>query len=135
MAEAAGARARRCSWGADLVTRNREVAEAAFRPSTPAFIHGDLQVDHVFVVGDAITGVIDWSEAGQGDALYDLATLTLGHAEHLHDVLAGYGRDVDLDAIRGWWSVRSLLGIRWLIQHGFDPFLPGCEVDVLRARM
>ena len=30
-----------------------------------------------------VTGVIDWSEAGQGDALYDLATLTLGHEEHL----------------------------------------------------
>jgi len=37
--------------------------------------------------------------------------------------------------IRGYWSMRSLLGIRWLVEHGFDPFLPGCEVDVLRARM
>jgi hypothetical protein len=27
------------------------------------------------------------------------------------------------------------MGIRWLLEHGFDPFLPGCEVDVLRARM
>jgi hypothetical protein len=33
--------------------------------------------------------VIDWSEAGQGDALYDLASLTLGHEEHLGDVVAG----------------------------------------------
>ena len=43
--------------------------------------------------------------------------------------------DVDLDVIRGWWSLRSLLAIRWLVEHGFDPFLPGCEVDVLRSRM
>ena len=50
------------------------------------FTHGDLQITHVFVDGDEITGVIDWSEAGQGDALYDLATLTLGHEEHLGDV-------------------------------------------------
>jgi hypothetical protein len=28
--------------------------------------------------------------------------------------------DVDLDVIRGWWSLRSLRGIRWLIEHGFD---------------
>jgi aminoglycoside phosphotransferase len=120
---------------ADLVTRNRRVADAVFRPWTPVFTHGDLQVDHVFVDGDEITGVLDWSEAGQGDALYDLATLTLGHEEQLGDVVAGYGGDVDLDVIRGWWSMRSLMGIRWLLEHGFDPFLPGCEVDVLRARM
>ncbi|MFI7234535.1 phosphotransferase family protein [Streptomyces cyaneofuscatus] len=120
---------------ADLVTRNRQVAEAALRPSTPAFTHGDLQIAHVFVDGDEVTGIIDWSEAGQGDALYDLATFTLGHEEHLDDVLAGYGTDVDLDVIHAWWSLRSLLAVRWLVEHGFDPFAPGCEVDVLRSRM
>jgi aminoglycoside phosphotransferase (APT) family kinase protein len=120
---------------ADLVTRNREVAEAALRPWTPVFTHGDLQIDHVFADGDEITGVIDWSEAAQGDALYDLATLTLGHEEHLDDVIAGYGADVDLDVIRAWWSLRSLRGVRWLVEHGFDPFSPGCEVDVLRSRL
>ncbi|MDX2596632.1 MULTISPECIES: phosphotransferase [Streptomyces] len=120
---------------ADLVARNREVAEAAFRPWTSAFTHGDLQVSHVFVDGDEVTGIIDWSEAGQGDALYDLAILTLGHEERLGDVVAGYGTDVDLDVIRAWWSLRSLLTVRWLSEHGFDPSAPGCEVDVLRSRM
>ncbi|MEW2494792.1 phosphotransferase [Streptomyces nodosus] len=120
---------------ADLVTRNRRVAEAALRPWTPVFTHGDLQITHVFVDDDEITGIIDWSEAGQGDALFDLAILTLGHEEHLDDVIAGYGTDVDLDVIRGWWSLRSLLAVGWLAEHGFDPFAPGCEVDVLRSRM
>ncbi|AEW96099.1 MULTISPECIES: phosphotransferase family protein [Streptomycetaceae] len=120
---------------AELVTRNRQVAQAAFRPWAPVFTHGDLQIAHVFVDGDEVTGIIDWSEAGQGDALYDLATLTLGHEEHLGDVVAGYGTDVDLDVIRAWWSLRSLLGVRWLIEHGFDPSAPGCEVDVLKSRM
>ncbi|MBB1245967.1 phosphotransferase [Streptomyces durbertensis] len=120
---------------ADLVTRNRRVAEAALRPWTPAFTHGDLQIAHVFLDGDQVTGIIDWSEAGQGDALYDLATFTLGHEEHLDDVLAGYGTDINLDLIHAWWSLRSLLAVRWLIEHGFDPFAPGCEVDVLKARM
>ena len=41
-----------------MVTRNRRLAEAALRPWTPVFIHGDLQVDHVFVAGDEVTGVI-----------------------------------------------------------------------------
>ncbi|MFF0152057.1 phosphotransferase family protein [Micromonospora sp. NPDC005203] len=119
----------------DLVTRNRHVAEAALRPWTPVFTHGDLQIAHVFVDGDEITGVLDWSEACRGDALFDLATLTLGHEERLDDVVTGYGVDVDADVIRAWWSLRSLLAIRWLVQHGFDPSSPGCEVDVLRARM
>ncbi|WP_285568391.1 phosphotransferase family protein [Actinoallomurus iriomotensis] len=119
---------------ADVVTRNRRIAEAALRPWTPVFMHGDLQVSHVFVDGDEITGVIDWSEAGQGDALFDLAILTLGHEEHLGDVVAGYGADVDLDVIRAWWSLRSLLAVRWLVEHGFDPSSPGCEVDVLRSQ-
>jgi aminoglycoside phosphotransferase (APT) family kinase protein len=119
----------------DLITRNRHVAEAALRPWTPVFTHGDLQVSHVFIDGDEITGVVDWSEAGRGDALYDLASLTLGHEEHLGDVVAGYGTDVDTEMIRAWWSMRSLLAIRWLVEHGFDPSSPGCEVDVLRSRM
>lgn len=120
---------------ADLVKRNREVAEAALRPWTPVFIHGDLQITHIFVQDDKVTGIIDWSEASRGDALYDLAILTLGHEECLPNLLAGYGTDVDLDVIRGWWSLRSLGASRWLVQHGFDPNTPGCEFDVLRARM
>ncbi|QKG22717.1 aminoglycoside phosphotransferase family protein [Actinomadura verrucosospora] len=119
----------------DLVMRNRQVAEAALRPWTPVFTHGDLQITHVFVDGDEVTGIIDWSEAGPGDALFDLAILTLGHEERLDDVIAGYGADVDRDVIRAWWSLRSLLAVRWLAEHGFDPSAPGCEVDVLRARM
>jgi hypothetical protein len=131
-----------CAWllandvlPAQLVTRNRQVAEAALRAWTPVFMHGDLQVAHVFVDGDEITGVVDWSEAGQGDAMYDLASLTLGHQGHLGDVVAGYGGAVDLDVIRGWWSLRSLTSIRWLVEHGFDPSSPGCEVDVLRSQL
>src|SRR4249920_3816676 len=78
---------------AAVIARNRRLAETVLRPWTPAFIHGDLQVDHVFVDGDEVTGILDWSEAAPGDALFDLATLTLGHPERLDDVIAGYGTD------------------------------------------
>jgi len=119
---------------ADLVTRNREVAETVFRPWTPVFIHGDLQITHVFVDGDEVKGIIDWSEASQGDALYDLATLTLAHEEHLDDVIAGYGADVDIDLIGAWWSYRSLIAIRWLAENGYGSPETFPEVAVLRSR-
>jgi aminoglycoside phosphotransferase (APT) family kinase protein len=131
-----------CAWlvahdvaSSAVVERNRQAAEAVFRPWTPVFAHGDLQITHIFVADDEVTAVIDWSEAGPGDPLFDIASLTLGHEERLGDFLAGYGGEVDLDVIRGWWSLRSLLNIRWLIEHGFDPAQPGCEIDVLLAAM
>ena len=128
-----------CEWlvGSDavpasVVERSRRVGQAALRPWTPVFMHGDLQVAHVFMADDEVTGIIDWSEAARGDGLYDLAILTLGHPEHLDDVLAGYGAHVDRGVIEAWWSIRSLLAVRWLIEHGFDP---GPEIAVLEARL
>lgn len=127
-----------CAWlvangvlPAGVVARNRRLAETALRPWTPVFVHGDLQATHVFVDGDAITGVVDWSEAGHGDALFDLASLTLGHPEHLGDVVAGYGADVDLEVIHAWWSLRCLRVVRWVVEHGMDP---APELAVLRSR-
>ena len=120
---------------AEVVTRNRRLAETALRPWTPVFIHGDLQVDHVFVDGDTVTGIVDWSEASPGDALFDLATLTLGHPEHLDDVVAGYGTDVDRDLIHAWWSLRCLTNVRWLAEHGYGSPDEFPEVAVLRSRL
>jgi aminoglycoside phosphotransferase (APT) family kinase protein len=106
---------------ADVITRHRRVAKTVLRPWTPVFTHGDLQVDHVFIDGDEVTGIIDWSGAARGDAMFDLAILTIGHPERLDDVVAGYGRDVELDMISAWWSFRCLEAVRWLAEHGFGP--------------
>ncbi len=132
---------RECAWllanavlPAEVIRCNRRIAEAALRQWEPRFIHGDLQITHVFVDGDEVTGIIDWSEAAPGDPTYDLAILTLGHEERLDDLLVGYGAGADRDVIRAWWSLRSLVASRWLIEHGFDPAAPGCEFDVLRSR-
>jgi hypothetical protein len=119
----------------DVIERNRQLAETALRAWTPAFIHGDLQVDHVFINGDEVTGILDWSEASQGDALFDLATLTLGSPQHLDDVVAGYGCDVDRHLVRAWWAVRCLSNIRWLAEVGiYGPPETFPEVAVLRRQ-
>ena len=131
-----------CSWlvaegvlSADVVECNRRLAEPVFRPRTPAFIHGDLHIAHVFVDGDELTGIIDWSEAAPGDPLYDLATLTLGHRDRLEDLLAGYGTstDADRDVIRAWWSYRCAVGIRWLAENGYGSPRDFGETAVLRS--
>lgn len=129
-----------CAWlvandvvSAEVVRRSRQVAEAALRPWTPVFVHGDLQIVHVFVDGDEVSGVVDWSEGGQGDAMYDLATLTLAHEEHLDDVVAGYGGDVEIDVLRAYWALRSLMVIRWLAEHGYGAPATFPEVAVLNS--
>ena len=119
---------------AEDVTRNRRLAETALRPWIPVFIHGDLHIEHVFVDGDEVTGIIDWSGACQGDALYDLATLTLAHQEHLSDVIAGYGTEVDHDLIRAWRSWRCLVVVRWLAENGYGSPDEYPEIAVLRSQ-
>ena len=61
----------------EIVERNRRQAEQVLRPWTPAFIHGDLHIEHGFLDDDQVSGIIDWSEARQGDTLFDLASLSL----------------------------------------------------------
>jgi hypothetical protein len=111
--------------------RNRRIAEAALRPWTPVFTHGDLQTTHVFVDGHEITGVLDWSQARQ----CELASLTLGHEERLPDVVAHYGTDVDLDVIRAWWPLRSLRAARYQSSTVSTRPQPGCEFAVLRSQL
>jgi len=103
--------------------------------------HADVEV-RAMALAPIPTPAILWREppvlaiaAVPGDAMFDLATLTLGHEERLDDLLAGYGAGADRDVIRAWWSLRSLAASRWLIKHSFDPDAPGCEFDVLRSRM
>jgi phosphotransferase family enzyme len=101
---------------ADVVRRNPQVVEAALRPWTPVLIHADLQIIHVLDDGDEASGVADCSEGGQRDAMYDLATLTLAHEEHLDDVRRATGATSRSSTwIRAYWSLRSLMEIRWLV--------------------
>ena len=114
--------------------RNQRLAEQVLRPWTPAFIHGDLHIEHVFVDGDEVSGIVDWSEARQGDALFDLASLSLANEAHLDDLLAGYGCAVDVAMIRAWWSWRCLVVVRWLSENGYGDPQTFPEVAVLRSQ-
>ena len=99
-----------------------------------AGVHGgDLHIEHVFVDGDKITGILAWPQASQRDPLYGLDTLTLAHDEHLDEVLAGYGTEVNRDLIRVWRSWRCLVAIRWLFDSGYGAPAHCPEVAVSRS--
>lgn len=36
-----------------------------------------------------------------------------------------------LAPVRAWWSIKGLLAVRWLLEHGFDP---SPELEVLRSQ-
>jgi aminoglycoside phosphotransferase (APT) family kinase protein len=132
--------ARECEWlvaheilPAEVVDRNRRRAEAVLRQWRPVFVHGDLHVLHVFVEGESVSGILDWSEAARGDAAFDLASLTLAHPERLDDVLDGYGEGIDRDVVHAWWSYRCLTAVRWLVENGYGPPEEYAEVAMLRS--
>jgi aminoglycoside phosphotransferase (APT) family kinase protein len=106
-----------------VIERHAERARTALAPTTAStLVHGDLQAAHVFVdpSTDQVTGILDWSDAGLGDPHHDLAVLTVGHAEHLDDVLEGYGPGPDRRRIEAHWSLRRLGAVRWMVEHGLD---------------
>jgi len=46
---------------------------------------------------------------------------------------------VDLDVIRAWWSLRSLLAVRWMVEHGSKTVLARlrdrrAEIPAVRLR-
>ena len=60
------------------------------------FIHGDLQIVHVFVDGDELSGVVDWSEG---------AVRKLGHSQDARSVRLAtdlyFARLPDEELLRG----------------------------------
>ena len=97
------------------------------------FIHGDLHIEHVLIDGVTVTGLLDWSEAAPGDAVFDLGSLTLAHPDRLDDLLAGHGDDIDRDRIHAWWSYRCLTAVRWVVENGYGPHDDYPEVTMLRT--
>jgi aminoglycoside phosphotransferase (APT) family kinase protein len=73
-------------------------------PATTSVIHGDLGPEHIRVVGDEVTGVIDWGDSCVFDPALDLAWTTLGSARPFAEaVVAAYEPDdVLLDRARDW---------------------------------
>jgi aminoglycoside phosphotransferase (APT) family kinase protein len=107
--------------------RIRAALRAEPRLDTPDVVwcHGDLQPEHVLIdpATDRVVAIIDWSDNGAGDFVWDFAVLTLDGAP-LDTLLDGYGatrsQRAALDALLPLYSVVRLVGeAGWLAEHGF----------------
>jgi aminoglycoside phosphotransferase (APT) family kinase protein len=66
-------------------------------PPEPRPVHGDLGPSHLRVVGERVTGVIDWGDSGVGDPAIDLAWTVHGAAPPFAEaVVAEYRPTADL---------------------------------------
>ncbi|GAA5148342.1 macrolide 2'-phosphotransferase MphH [Nocardioides marinquilinus] len=87
-------------------------------PSDPRLTHGDLGPSHLRVVGERVTGVIDWGDAAVGDPAIDLAWTAFGAGPAFREaLLAAYApspallaRGRDLHLLGPWHEVLHGLG-------------------------
>jgi aminoglycoside phosphotransferase (APT) family kinase protein len=92
------------------------------RMRTPAprtgVVHADLGPEHIRVVGERVTGVIDWGDSCIGDPALDLAWTTLGASHGFADaVLKTYlPDDVLVARARDW----HMLGPMHEVLYGLD---------------
>jgi aminoglycoside phosphotransferase (APT) family kinase protein len=91
-------------------------------PPDPRLVHGDLGPEHIRVVGDAVTGVIDWGDCGVGDPALDLAWTRYGAGPAFAAALeTSYSPDETLLARARDWH---LLGPWHEVVYGLDTEQP-----------
>ncbi|MFL5686006.1 MAG: aminoglycoside phosphotransferase family protein [Chloroflexota bacterium] len=125
---------RRPTWWRDPRLWDRALELSAQRPNgvvEPVFIHRDFHPGNLLWVGDAVTGVIDWSDACVGPAPFDLAHYRVNIATLV-------GPDVADLAFPGdpVWDVEAGLG--YLDVAGLDDWVgpwPGVPPSTARERV
>ena len=98
------------------------LARLSSPPPGPRLVHGDLGPEHIRVVGDAVTGVIDWGDCCIGDPALDLAWTRYGAGPAFAAALeAAYRPDETVLARARDWH---LLGPWHEVVYGLDNARP-----------
>jgi aminoglycoside phosphotransferase (APT) family kinase protein len=111
-----------------LPSRVRAQGEALLRrmsvpPPAPRLVHGDLGPTHVLVVGDRVSGIIDWGDCCVGDPALDLAWTRFGAGPTFAQALdAAYDPADDVLARGRDWH---LLGPWHEVVFGLESGRPG----------
>ena len=113
----------------EIAERLRQVAEsrmAAIAGYGSSWLHGDFQPAHILIDPESsqVMAIIDWGDAGPGDAAYDLTVLSMDHPRYVTPFLDGYGADA---AFRERFALvlpiyrmaRAAGSARWLDDHGY----------------
>lgn len=87
----------------------RERLEGPVPPAptgAPRLVHNDLLAEHILVDATGLAGVIDWTDAGMGDAATDFAGFVhWGGRRFAEAVLGHYRGDVDRHFLeRATWT-------------------------------
>ncbi|WP_184723923.1 phosphotransferase family protein [Caulobacter sp.] len=132
----------------------RPILEAAFRwleaiapppPERPVLVHGDFRNGNLMIHPEqGLVGVLDWELAHLGDPAEDLGWICVnswrfgewrkpvGGFGDYDDLLAGYGRGVDLERVRFWQALGSLKwGVMCLMMY--QSFATGADRSIERA--
>jgi Phosphotransferase enzyme family len=83
-------------------------------------VHLDYHPGNVLVIGNRITGVIDWDGALRGDRHFDLVTLRFhlcGSAPRLLGPIDERLAALDAGRRRAYWAHMSLRQVDWSIRH------------------
>jgi aminoglycoside phosphotransferase (APT) family kinase protein len=92
--------------------RQRLLAEPPTTETT--WVHGDLQQDHIIVNGDQVVAVLDWSDHGQADPLWDYTVLVFADPAKLSLM---FDETPDPERVALMRARRLLDDIRWLSEH------------------
>jgi aminoglycoside phosphotransferase len=122
----------------DRLQASMSTAFARDDEPTACLLHGDCGPYHWLLRQGTVAAVVDFGDAGSGDAVWDLAVLTLWDRHRLAVVLDGYRADETMRGrvdtlFRPYTVLRHLLGINWLVEHGHDPTPTVAELQRLAS--
>ena len=118
--------------GLDAITARRlEQRIRAAPPTTEiTWVHGDLQPDHFILDGNKVVAVLDWSDHGRGDPLWDYAVLTFDDPSKLALVLDELP---DAPRLENWRTLRLLDELRWLSEHDMHEAAAATRTELTKA--
>ena len=118
---------------ADVVTRNRRLAETALGPG----LRCSRTATCISNMSSSTSTRSPASSTGPRHPRATCCTTSPRSRSHTRSTLTtsspATGCDVDRGLIRAWWSFRCLVGVRWLFENGYGAPEGYPEVAVLRS--
>jgi aminoglycoside phosphotransferase (APT) family kinase protein/8-oxo-dGTP pyrophosphatase MutT (NUDIX family) len=108
-----------------LQESGRELLRRVALPTPGTLVHGDLADSHVLIHDDAVSGIIDWSDARVGDPALDLGWALYGTPDPFAEAVATtYGvTDAELVRALDWFRLVPWYDVLWGLGPGGQGFV------------